>query len=187
MSTGACLRQEVEAQSALGQEAQRYLDKNQYVPDSLALSLVSSWLEEHPEGWLLDGFPRSVPQVRALNERVKASFLALHLEVPVDELRRRVVRRRECSSCSTVATEDITICPNCGELLKVRDDDSLEGFEKRLQAYQELTIPAVSFLQERGQLVTIEGSGSREEVAKLIRERLISVSYTHLTLPILLV
>lgn len=172
LSTGARLRREIEEQSPLGLEAQSYLDRSLYVPDELAVRLVADWLGGHAEGWLLDGFPRSIPQASSLVGLAGESFSAIHLEVDVEELRQRVVKRRECPNCGQVATEASEDCPKCGNELQTRADDSIEAFEKRLQAYQQLTIPAVAFLREKGLLISIDGSGSRDEVAQLIQERL---------------
>lgn len=172
LSTGARLRREIEQKSPLGQEAQAYLDRSQYVPDELAVRLVSDWLRKHAEGWLLDGFPRSIPQAEALVVLAGDSFSAIHLEVDSVDLRTRVVKRRECSTCGMVATEASEQCPKCGSLLRTRADDSIEAFEKRLSAYEQLTIPAVSFLEKKGLLISVDGSGSRDEVAQTIRERL---------------
>lgn len=172
LSTGARLRREIEQRSPLGREAQGYLDRNQYVPDELAVRLVSDWLRDHAEGWLLDGFPRSIPQAEALVELAGDSFSAIHLEVDSAELRERVVKRRECPTCGMVATEASEQCPKCETLLQTRADDSLEAFEKRLSAYEQLTLPAVRFLGEKKLLISIDGSGSRDKVAQTIRERL---------------
>lgn len=172
LSTGARLRREIEERSPLGREAQSYLDRSQYVPDELAVRLVADWLGGHSEGWLLDGFPRSIPQAKALVELAGESFSAIHLVVDGDELRQRVVKRRECPTCGQVATEASEHCPKCGAELQVRADDSIEAFEKRLDAYRQLTVPAVDFLREKGLLISIDGSGTRDEVAQLIQERL---------------
>ncbi|GHC44937.1 adenylate kinase family protein [Roseibacillus persicicus] len=172
LSTGARLRREIEEGSPLGQRAQVFLDRNQYVPDSLAVELVKSWVLRHEEGWLLDGFPRSIPQAEALLEFAPQAFTVIHLSVPEEELRSRVVTRRECISCGFVSTNDHKQCPKCGGELEARADDSAEGFEKRFQAYQSLTIPALELLKTRTTVVTIEGLGSREEVAGAIQDQL---------------
>lgn len=172
LSTGARLRREIEEGSPLGQRAQVFLDRNQYVPDSLAVELVKLWVLRHEEGWLLDGFPRSIPQAEALLEFAPQTFTVIHLSVPEEELRSRVVTRRECISCGFVSTNDHAQCLKCGGELEARADDSAEGFEKRFQAYQSLTIPALELLKSRTTVVTIEGLGSREEVAGAIQDQL---------------
>lgn len=174
LSTGARLRREIEESSPLGLRAKSFLDNNQYVPDSLAVELVKSWVLRHGDGgWLLDGFPRSVPQAEALLEFTPHPFKVIHLTVPEEELRRRVTTRRECLSCGTSTTSKHATCPKCGSSeLEARADDSREGFEKRFQAYQSLTIPALEVLRARADVVTIEGLATRKEVAQKLHEKL---------------
>ncbi len=180
LSTGSRLRREIEKGSDLGLRAKTYLDCNQYVPDDLAIELVHSWLSRCSEGWLLDGFPRSLVQARALMETpiiVGASsdlpIQVIHLTVPAAELRKRVTTRRECSNCGATTTSDHQVCPKCGSAeLIARADDSTEGFEKRLQSYQSLTLPALKVLQESLAVHTVSGLGSRDEVSLAIQEKL---------------
>lgn len=180
LSTGARLRREVEKGTELGLQAKAYLDANRYVPDELATLLVGSWLQDHPKGWLLDGFPRSVPQAQALLEfpvhpqhTASHPFTLLHLSVPVAELRKRVTTRRECLACGASTTSDQENCPKCGSSeLEARADDSTEGLEKRLHAYEALTVPALEFLQTQTKVVAIDGTGSREEIANRITQKL---------------
>lgn len=189
LSTGAQLRREIEKGTALGLRAKVFLDANQYVPDSLAIELVQDWVGDHSNGWLLDGFPRSIPQAEAFCEASlisatdqgafpqaterESELVIIHLSVPMEELRVRVSTRRECRSCGASTTSAHQVCPKCGSSeLEARADDSSEGFEKRLQAYQTLTIPALEFLQQRTQVITINGSGSREEVAAAIAHQI---------------
>lgn len=172
LSTGARLRREIEEGSPLGLRAKVYLGQNQYVPDSLAVELVESWVLRHQSGWLLDGFPRSIPQAEALLAFAPQPFKVIHLAVPEEELRRRVVTRRECLSCGFVSTSQHERCPRCQGELEARADDSTEGFEKRFQAYQSLTIPALELLKSRTAVATIEGLGTREEVARAIQDQL---------------
>jgi adenylate kinase len=173
LSTGARLRREIEEGSSLGKQAKGYLDANQYIPDELAVEMVEAWVLRQERGWMLDGFPRSVPQAEALLEFAPGPFRVIHLEVPVGELRKRVTTRRECPDCGTTTTSDHQTCPKCGSAeLEARADDSSEGFEKRLSAYQELTLPALELLTNRIEVITIDGSGSREEVAAAIQTQL---------------
>lgn len=180
LSTGARLRREVEEASELGLRAKAFLDANQYVPDDLAIELVKVWAERHPNGWLLDGFPRSIPQAEALlnfpanpNHESPYPFKVIHLTVPVSELRKRVTTRRECIACGASTTSEHEVCPKCGSSeLEARADDSTEGLEKRLQAYENLTVPALEFLRARTEVITIDGLGSRDEIAARITKQL---------------
>lgn len=170
LSTGSRLRREIEDGSPIGQRAKRYLDAHQYVPDDLVIEMVAEWLKAQSGGWLLDGFPRSVPQAEALLELTGDSLVVLDLQVPADELSRRVSIRRECPQCGAVATNERETCERCGTELESRADDSEDGFRERLKVYQELTLPALAFLGTRCQVLEIDGVGSRDEVAIRIEE-----------------
>lgn len=173
LSTGARLRREIEDRSPLGLQAQKYLAANQYIPDELAVELVRAWVLRHPDGWMLDGFPRSVPQAEALLEFAPQPFRVIHLQVPAAELRKRVTTRRECLACGNSTTSEHKVCPKCGSPeLETRADDSTEGFEKRLAAYETLTIPALEFLTKKIEVLTVDGAGTREEVAQAIQTQL---------------
>ncbi|MDP0491811.1 MAG: nucleoside monophosphate kinase [Verrucomicrobiota bacterium JB023] len=172
LSTGACLRREIERGSAIGQQAEGYLARNEFVPDSLAVDLVRSWLSEHDGGWVLDGFPRSLPQAEALVMDAGTNFQAIALEVPREELVRRVGLRRECVKCGRVAKEGEPVCPNCGGEWTVRDDDTPEKFRKRYEVYKNLTVPVLDFFEGRGQLTIIDGLGDRDVVWERIEEKL---------------
>jgi adenylate kinase len=175
LSTGSRLRREVEKESRLGMKAKSYLDDHRYVPDELAIELVADWLREqstHFSGWLLDGFPRSVPQAEALFDMTSVPVVILNLDVPVEELRQRVVKRVECPQCGAIATDAREICTNCGSLMESRPDDTEEGFRERYEVYQQLTIPALQYLRSRCEVLTIDGLGSRDEVAARIQKML---------------
>lgn len=172
LSTGAQLRREIEKGSPLGMRAKGYLDAHQYVPDDLAIEMVATWLQSQSGGWLLDGFPRSVPQAEALLELVGESLVIIDLQVPAEELARRVSIRRECPKCGTVATNERENCERCGSELASRADDSEKGFQERLKVYQELTLPALAYLRNRCLVVAIDGVGTREEIAIRIEDAL---------------
>ena len=172
LSTGARLRREIEEGSDLGLRAKGFLDANQYVPDALAIELVECWIGRHSEGWMLDGFPRSIPQAEIFLKAHHAPTV-IHLAVPVSELRKRVTTRRECIECGVTSTSDYQLCPKCGcAALEARADDSTEGFEKRFQAYQRFTVPTLEFLQARTKVVTVDGIGTPEEVAQTIAQQI---------------
>ncbi|MEM9079127.1 MAG: nucleoside monophosphate kinase [Verrucomicrobiota bacterium] len=164
LSTGARLRKEITDGSKLGKRAQVYLDRNEYVPDELAIELVEGWLESSEEGWVLDGFPRSVRQAEYLLGRTGGRFAGLMLDVPEDELRERVTKRKECVECGLVVGGEVTACPKCPGRLVVRKDDSLVAFEKRLVAYKMNTIPVLEFLESEDKLVVLSGTGTVDDV-----------------------
>lgn len=182
LSTGAELRRAIEEETKLGLQAKAFLDANQYIPDDLAIDMVQSWVGAHPGGWLLDGFPRSIPQAKAICGEGEFAISPLtsedpltiiHLEVSADALRGRVSTRRECGSCGASTTSAHQLCPKCGSSdLEARRDDSAAGFESRLKAYQTLTVPALEFLRSHTKVLTVDGNGSREEVAHAIAQQL---------------
>ena len=179
LSTGNILRKEVENGSPIGLEAQKYLDRGAYVPDELILSMVQAWLSERPEGWLLDGFPRTKAQAEALQNLsgVDKPTLVLGLEVPKEALISRMEGRRECSSCGkTVSLKEgqEEICEDCGGNLVKRSDDVIDSFKVRYQNYDELTLPLFDFYQEKGILERIDGTQAPDVVFEQIKQHLVS-------------
>jgi len=179
-STGRQLRRELKARSAIGREAEPYLEVGRYVPDELVLSLLMSWLEKHKGGWVLDGFPRTVPQSedfdRFLGSR-RQNLRAILLEAPADELERRVSDRRECTMCSwtgtrTQARKSGGRCPSCGGELGQRDDDELENFRQRRKEFEELTLPVASYYEQSDRLLRVCGTGRPEEVFSRLQSHL---------------
>ncbi|SHK35659.1 Adenylate kinase [Rubritalea squalenifaciens DSM 18772] len=179
LSTGNILRKEVENGSPIGLEAQKYLDRGAYVPDELILSMVQAWLSERPEGWLLDGFPRTKAQAEALQNLpgVDKPTLVLGLEVPKEALISRMEGRRECSGCGktvSITEGQKEICADCGGDLVKRSDDVIDSFKVRYQNYEELTLPLFDFYQEKGILVRIDGTQSPDAVFDQIKQHLVS-------------
>lgn len=178
LGTGKLLRQEVESGSLLGKEVATYLDRGAYVPDSLIMKLVQSWMSDHSEsGWLLDGFPRTLAQAEALESdpSFQAPSLAIALEVPQYELEQRIINRRECSDCgATVSVEsaDERSCPDCNGELESRADDDLVSFRARYANYAEFTQPLFDYYAAKGKLLSVNGSASPEDVFAVIKNHL---------------
>lgn len=166
LSTGALLRDAVRKGTALGDQARPYLDRGDYVPDEIMVPMILEWVNEQHDGWVLDGFPRTVPQAKALDEALGDRKLeAVILFVPDDELRRRVGSRLECLSCHRVGREgEKDACPRCGGELAPRADDAAANFESRLESYRELVLPTVSYYCEKWAARIINGMGSPDEV-----------------------
>lgn len=166
LSTGAQLRREVASGSELGKQADVYLSNNDYVPDSLAVLLVESWLQTHQGSWVLDGFPRRLSQAEFLCSEPEFSenLQAIHLKVPVEELRRRVAGRQECTICHRSLGLEPTVCPDCGGELMERHDDTDEGFESRYQWFESETFPVLDYFASRDMLIEVDGKGSVDEV-----------------------
>lgn len=179
LSTGALLRSAVDEDSPLGRQAAPILARHEYLPDSLMCPLMADWLARQSGGWVLDGFPRSLPQAEFLAswlaEHGQALDAALLLEVPEDELLRRVRNRVECPACRWSGHRDQLAagnCPRCGAAAAARADDSEEGFRGRLAEYREHTLPAVDFYQTQGLLrrfaATGDPRGSEQHLLDLI-------------------
>ena len=172
LSSGQQLRKEVRAGSEVGKAAEPYLKAGNYVPDELALGLVTGWISEIHRGWILDGFPRTVPQAAELDQVLgsrKEELRALLIEGPAEELERRVADRRECRECSWTGTRAEVegsqgICPSCGGRVGQRPDDDLKNFRQRLKVFEELTLPVASYYEQSERLLRVWGIGSPEEV-----------------------
>lgn len=173
LSTGALLREQVENATPLGNLAKPILDRGEYLPDELMCRILAGWLERQPGGWVLDGFPRSLPQAEFLDAWLADHDLALEaallLEVPHDELISRIRNRVECPACRWTGQVDQLqagdLCPVCSSPAAPRPDDSAENFAKRHQEFERLTKPVSARYQERGLLKTCDATAPQDEVA----------------------
>jgi adenylate kinase len=178
LSTGAILRSEIERHSPVGRRVERFLNQGRLVPDDLMLGVVEASIRD-PEvarrGYLFDGFPRTKRQGVALLDLLGPNGLdaAIELDVPLDEVRRRLVTRRVCRRCETPAvapgSEAEVPCP-CGGVAVRRSDDTPEAIERRLQAYEEQAGPLLRLFADRGVLVGVDSVGTTDEVfARLLQ------------------
>ncbi|GIG57524.1 adenylate kinase [Longispora fulva] len=176
ISTGDIFRANVTQKTPLGLEAKRYMDAGDLVPDEVTINMVRDRLAESDavDGFLLDGFPRTVPQAVALDKLlVDLGFtldLVLELVVDDDEVIRRLSGRRMCRSCGRIwhvefePTVKPGVCDNCqGELFQ-RDDDNPTTIANRLREYAEKTAPLVDFYGAQGKLVGIDATGPVEDI-----------------------
>lgn len=176
LSTGALLREAVEESSPLGREVKPILDLGGYVPDGLMCGLLGDWLERHDGGWLLDGFPRSLPQAefldRWLTDRARRLDRVIALEVPLDELLQRIAGRVECPECRwTGQAADLgtgQLCPGCHARVRRREDDDEDNFRSRHAAYLKYTFPLIGYYESRGCLTRCDATASVDEVAASI-------------------
>ncbi len=175
ISTGDIFRDNVKNSTELGRLAKEYMDKGDLVPDEVTIAMVRDRLTEDDaqEGFLLDGFPRNVPQAeelkKILSEWGTKLDLVLELVVDNDEVVRRLAGRRTCRRCGKVwhvlfDEKRDDICDDCGGELFQRDDDREETVRHRLEVYQEQTAPLVSFYADEGLLVGIDATGPVEDV-----------------------
>jgi adenylate kinase len=180
ISTGDILRANVRAGTELGVQAKRYMDAGELVPDDVIIGMVGERLTEPDAaaGFLFDGFPRTVPQARALetvvNERGTPIDVALRLVVDRDDVVMRLTGRRTCAACNRVfhllhnppAHEGR--CDDCGGDLVQRDDDREDVVLNRLEVYRTQTEPLEHFYWERGLLRDIEATGSVDDVTERV-------------------
>ena len=178
MATGDLFRQAVQKGSKLGQTVKDYMDKGLLAPDEVTIQVVSERLNEPDckNGCLLDGFPRTVTQAKALDkalaERGKAMDMGLYIEVPEQELLKRLLGRWICRQCQTPYHEVSSPpkvkgkCDKCGGELYQRADDTEATVEERLKVYFAQTMPVLDYYQKQGKLVKVDGKQEIEEVSK---------------------
>jgi len=176
ISTGDIFRSNVAQGTPLGVEAKRYMDAGQLVPDEVTINMVRERLAEADaaDGFLLDGFPRTVPQAAALDKMLAdlgtQLDLVLELVVDDDEVIRRLSGRRQCRGCGKIwhvefdATSKEGVCDRCGGQLYQRDDDKPEVIAERLRVYSRDTAPLVDYYGAQGKLVGIDATGPGEDV-----------------------
>ena len=178
ISTGDMLRAAVSKRTALGLKAQEYMNAGKLVPDELVIGIVRERLAEPDcaEGFLLDGFPRTIPQAEALDAALADMGLdapvVLNMEVPDEELIRRLSGRRMCDKCGAIfhisrdAVEVGGPCPveGCDGKIYQRSDDQPEAIAQRLKVYKEQTQPLIDYYDRKGQLLRVDATGSVEEV-----------------------
>jgi adenylate kinase len=176
ISTGDIFRANVSQGTALGLEAKKYMDAGELVPDEVTVEMVRDRLaaDDARAGFLLDGFPRNVPQAEVLDEVLAAAGLrldvVLELVVEDDEVVRRLSGRRTCRSCNQVWHLDFDppaepgTCDRCGGELYQRDDDKAETVQNRLDVYARQTAPLVGYYAGHGLLVGIDATGQVDDV-----------------------
>lgn len=176
LSTGALLREQVALATPLGLRAKPILDQGGYLPDELMCPILADWLEHHPGGWVLDGFPRSLPQAHFVDQWLAAHARSLDaavaLKVPVQVLLERIRDRVECPSCRWSGQRPqlgpADACPKCGATAGPRADDGEENFLRRHREYEALTVPVIHHYQSLGLLRETDATAPMDEVAARI-------------------
>ncbi|MCW2880471.1 MAG: adenylate kinase [Sphaerisporangium sp.] len=178
ISTGDIFRANVSGGTELGRLAKEYMDRGDLVPDEVTVAMVRDRLGEADaqEGFLLDGFPRNVPQAQILNKMLAefgtALDIVLELVVDDEEVVRRLAGRRTCRSCGKVwhvafdPSSKEGVCDACGGELFQRDDDREDTIRHRLEVYQEQTSPLVAFYADEGILQGVDATGPVEEITE---------------------
>jgi len=174
IATGDIFRANAQSGTELGRMASSYMAAGELVPDEVVVRMVVEALA--PEGFVLDGFPRTIPQALALEEELEATrrpltaVLALTLDEEIAV--KRLAGRRACSSCGRITNVELDpprtegTCDSCGGRLGQRDDDDEVIVRRRLEVYQESTEPLLAFYAERGLLRVVDADGSEEEVTE---------------------
>jgi len=180
ISTGQIIRETIAAGTTLGNEVKTYIDRGELVPDSIVVEMVKERIknDDCKNGYILDGFPRTISQAEIMEKLPIPIDFALELAVDEDIIVDRLSGRRVCESCgatyhiSNNPSEKDGICDICGSNLKTRDDDVPEIIRHRLEVYNEQTKPLRDFYESRGKLVTVEGCDTVEETTVQILETL---------------
>ena len=173
ISTGDMIRAELSAGSPLGEQVRSFMDAGELVPDELIIRIVDARLKEEDcaGGFILDGFPRTVPQAQALLDMGVQIDKVLEITLPDEVIVERVSGRRVCPACgfsTRVAAAPDGRCVKCGAELVHRDDDKPEVVRKRLEVYREFTAPLSDFYGKLGLLKTVSSLGTIEEVAERV-------------------
>jgi adenylate kinase len=183
-ATGDILRAAVAEETELGKEAKQYMDRGELVPDDVICRVIVERIDsqEAADGFLLDGFPRTVPQAEVLDEALerlgRKLTAVLLIEVPDEEVVRRLSGRRICVKAGHVYHVEFDppknegVCDQDGSRLIQRDDDKPETIEKRLKVYHEQTKPLIGWYEAKGLLRTFDGTRSPDEVHGHIRATL---------------
>ncbi len=176
ISTGDLLRGEVREQTDLGKIAKSFMDKGELVSDDLIIEVIKKRIrrKDCAEGFILDGFPRTLSQAKSLENMFLRDNLRLDavllFDVPEEEIIRRLTGRRVCEKCGAVYHVSYNpphkegICDRCGGKLITRDDDDEETVRRRIMVYQDATAPLISFYKKQDRLYTIDGVGKVEEI-----------------------
>lgn len=168
IATGDILRAAIKEGTELGKSAKSYIDAGKLVPDEVVIGIIRDKLNSDAcrNGFILDGFPRSIPQAEALDAMGVKMDAVLSLEVPVETIIQRMSGRRVCRCGASyhvvyLPPKQDNLCDKCGDTLYIRDDDAEETVRKRLETYHAQTEPLKAFYAAKGILITVQG---REDV-----------------------
>jgi adenylate kinase len=183
ISTGDILRAAVKEGTDLGKEAQGYMERGELVPDSLIMGIMEERLQQEDcqQGFLLDGFPRTIPQAEELEKLLEKLNITLdgvvNLNVPREVILDRLTTRRTCEDCGAIYNVKSNppkvegVCDKCGGKVVQRADETEEAISKRLDVFNEQTAPLVDFYRDKGMLWDINATSS-DEVVRIIKEKL---------------
>lgn len=175
ISTGNIIRAALKNETELGLKAKKFIDEGALVPDDVVIGIIKERLMEDDckNGFILDGFPRTVPQAEALDEMGIIIDKVIDIEVADEVIAERLSGRRVCKECSATyhmvfkPSADGTTCDKCGGELICRKDDHPDTVLERLRVYHEQTEPLISFYKSRGKLCVVEGQDKVEDTSRL--------------------
>ena len=180
ISTGDIFRANIKNGTELGKKAKTYMDQGALVPDELTCDLVMDRIQQDDckNGFVLDGFPRTIPQAEALDKALAANNeavdFAINVEVPDENIINRMSGRRACVGCGATyhiqfnAPKVEGVCDTCGEKLILRDDDKPETVKNRLSVYHEQTQPLIDYYSKKGVLAEVDGTQAMDDVFNAI-------------------
>ncbi|MEA3485203.1 MAG: adenylate kinase [Candidatus Aerophobetes bacterium] len=173
ISMGDVLRETIKKETSLGKQAENFMKRGELVPDSIILELLEGEVKREKRGFILDGFPRNLPQAKKLDkilsEKNKKIDIAFNLRVDEGTIIERLSSRLICQKCGKIYSKDDTayltgICENCRTKLSQRNDDNPVTIRNRLRVYSECTHPLIEYYRQKGILHNIQGEGTPEEV-----------------------
>ncbi len=176
ISTGDIFRANIKAGTELGMKAKSYMDQGQLVPDEVTIGMLLDRIsqDDSKNGYVLDGFPRTIPQAESLTAALLARGekidYAVNVDVPDENIVNRMSGRRACLGCGATyhivynAPKTADVCDACGEKLVLRDDDQPETVQKRLGVYHQQTQPLIEYYNKEGVLVEVDGTQDMEKV-----------------------
>lgn len=176
ISTGDIFRANIKGGTELGMKAKTFMDQGMLVPDEITIGMLMDRIHEEDckNGYVLDGFPRTIPQAESLTEALKgmgeAIDYAVNVDVPDENIVKRMSGRRACLKCgATFHIEHIPpkqegICDSCGSQLVLRDDDRQETVQNRLKVYHDQTQPLIDYYEKKGILKSVDGTVDMQDV-----------------------
>lgn len=185
ISTGDIFRANIAGETPLGLEAKAYTEKGLLVPDEITNKMVKDYLSQLADkknGYLLDGYPRTLEQAKAFEEMVQGTDLEVDrvivMDVPFDELTRRITGRRMCKKCGEIfniyskPSKVDGVCDVCGSPLSSRKDDNEESLKIRLDEYSKNTEPVIAYYKEKGLVKVVDATAAIEEIWPVLKEAL---------------
>lgn len=179
IATGDILRSAMKNETELGKAAKSYVEAGKLVPDEVVIGIIKEYLSTDAckNGFILDGFPRSIPQAKALDEMGVRIDVVLNIEVEDEKIVERMSGRRVCSCGASYHVaynppKQEGICDKCGETLYIRADDSAETVKNRLATFHAQTEPLKAYYAEKGNLVTVQGQEEVADTTALVFEAL---------------